>query len=218
VVFKGFGVFLIHTAYNRKTYKLNRFYPCMEKSPEKKNLTLRIEKDILQKAKELGLNISHITESTLKAISLPDNLEVVTSRMLRVNYRKIFGKIVEILKEREVKYFLKIGEHISTEEFKRPDGKTDIHELTHSYFLSPEGKVEHFVDEIDQTVKIWDLEKDDWPTEYIYPPEKILTNLVEAIYNVSKRNSTKLKEALVLEKMLDQYLNKLKDKNEKEKK
>jgi len=65
---------------------------CMK---SKANLTVRIDKEVLEKSKELGLNLSATTEGFLKVASLIKGEKLVTSKELRSAYCEIFRDILK---------------------------------------------------------------------------------------------------------------------------
>jgi len=182
---------------------------------KKKNLTLSIDKDVLEKAKKLGLNFSNITENILKTTSLIKDKEIVSNEDLRDFYRKVFLEISSIMNQWGVLYFIRIGSNISNEEFREQDGKVFFEEISHIYYLDPSGKIEHYIGEpIEQTVRIWKLNDEDWPTQYFYKSEKIISNLIEMIYKTTERNKEKLEDLEILKNILEKLKNKRGDKSE----
>ncbi len=66
----------------------------MVRNPEKKKLTLSIDSEVIEKAKELGLNLSEITEKALKISSLsPNDDKIATPDKLREVYVDVLNKI-----------------------------------------------------------------------------------------------------------------------------
>ena len=181
----------------------------------KKNLTLSIDKGVLEKAKKLGLNLSNITENILKTTSLVEGKEIVSTEDLRDFYRNVFLEISSIMKKWGVTYFLTIGGYSSNEEFRKQDGKVFFEEISHLYYLDPSGKIEYYMEEpVEQTIRIWKLNDEDWPTQYFYKSEKIISNLIEMIYKTTERNKEKLDDLGILKNVLEKLKNKENDKSE----
>lgn len=156
---------------------------------EKTNLTIRIDKEVLKKAKELELNLSATTEGFLKVASLSKEKKIIKTTDLRNEYRKIFLDLIILLRLWGITY-LKIGADIDQEG------------LNHEYYLNPErGEIEHCIDEMDHTIKIWKL-NDEWPIVQILSTEEIIKNLVNKIYNTAKENKKRLEDIEILKKIL----------------
>jgi len=66
---------------------------------EKKKLTLSVDSDVIQKAKELGLNLSEITESALKMTSFANEEGRITQEKLIKAYQNVFQVMAPILKK-----------------------------------------------------------------------------------------------------------------------
>ncbi len=178
---------------------------------EKKNLTLSINKEVLEKARELGLNLSALTESILKTASLTEEKLVKTDDLRKI-YRKIFQEIASIMQEWSQTYFLRIGGKVVEEEFKDQKGKLFLNDIYHVYYLDPNGKIEHYIEEpFEQTIKIWNLKDEDWPIQYFYKSEKIISRLIEMLYKRAKQNKEQMEDL----KILENVLKKLRAKEEK---
>ena len=52
-----------------------------------------------EKAKELGLNLSQITEQALELTTLSNEKEIVTQKELRIAYKEIFHLLLKVLEE-----------------------------------------------------------------------------------------------------------------------
>ena len=66
---------------------------------EKQKLTLSVEKNLVEKAKKLGVNISEVTETVLRHISETQTKEVVTQEELNDAYKKIFDAMLPAMRK-----------------------------------------------------------------------------------------------------------------------
>jgi hypothetical protein len=181
---------------------------------KKKNLTVRIDEKVIEKAKELGLNLSALTESILKTASLSENKGIAKTSEVRENYVKIFIKIIDIMREWGTTYFLKIAEYDEIAETCDRDRKYTAFEMTHHYYLNPNGVIEHHIYDIEQIVDKWRL-NEDWPVQNILKSDKLISNLIELLYQRAKDNKEKLKDIEILKNILnklDSYSNEEKSK------
>ncbi|MBX4196125.1 type II toxin-antitoxin system CcdA family antitoxin [Candidatus Pacearchaeota archaeon] len=177
---------------------------------EKKNLMLRIDKDVIDKAKALGINISALTENVLKTEIVIDENRIVPTDELRNEYREVFKHIIVLINKWNVPYHLKIGEEIVWDELVESTGKVGVQELTHSYYLTAAGTIEHYVEEFDHLVSRWKLEAD-WPITTIFKAEQIIAALVNTIYEEAKRNQERLQELQILRNFLEKLSNRKND-------
>jgi hypothetical protein len=184
---------------------------------EKTNLTVRIDKVVLEKAKELKLNLSATTEGFLKIASLAKEKKLVNVEELRNAYREVFKDIIAILKKRGITWYIKIGEYKVEAKVKRSDGTSYFEPLIRVYYLTPNDTIEDcFEDPIDEVAQIWNL-NDEWPVSRINNAQEIISELVDTIYRSALDNKRKLEEVGILRKVL-QELNsdkKESDKNER---
>ncbi|MDP2846022.1 MAG: type II toxin-antitoxin system CcdA family antitoxin [Candidatus Methanoperedens sp.] len=155
---------------------------------EKKKLTLSINSEVIEKAKGLGINLSEVTENALKLYSLGhDNDKIVTTDKLRDAYADVLKKISEILKKWDT--FLLIGSY------------TDI---GYRYILYPD-KVCLWSNEPDaeEPEKTWQLDDKTLPIHSFYGPDKIITNLINELYDRANTNKEVLDKLQILKNILE---------------
>ena len=170
----------------------------------KTNLTVRIDKEVLEKAKEIGLNLSATTEGFLKAAALMKDKKLISSDELRNAYREVFQDIINILKKRGITWYVKIGEYLDHIEFQDQKDKTYLEPLTHFYYLTPGGRIEDYLDDpIDETAISWKM-NEDWPVTNIYNSQQILSELIDTIYRSSQHNKTKLEDLSILKSAIQE--------------
>jgi len=144
---------------------------------EKKKLTLSVDSEIVEKAKEQDINISEITEKVLRAFT--SSSKIADKEKLYKNYQDLFNLMLPLLQKfkvttiiaRDVSYDWpeQIGEDESgnpiyadpepTESLDislQPDGKLDkdyfgevkINDINIKDFLRPQDMIEEFLDSI----------------------------------------------------------------------
>lgn len=159
---------------------------------EKKKLTLSIDSEVLEKAKELGLNLSRITEQTLELTNLNNEKEVVTKKELSSAYREIFKLISDILKDWDTT--IEIGEYWDF--FDKE--KTDLQKFTYNL-----GSDEIYSwNDIVEDCNHWNFEED-FPVNNFYEPEQIVKNLIESLHKKGKQNKEKLNKLRVMKNILE---------------
>ena len=159
---------------------------------EKKKLTLSINSEVIEKAKGLGINLSEVTENALKLYSLGhDNDKIVTTDKLRDVYAGVLKKISEILKKWDTS--LLIGSSYSP-----------ITNIRYSYNLYPD-KVYLWSDEPDaeEPEKTWQLDDKTLPIYSFYEPDKIITNLINELYDRANTNKEVLDKLQILKNILE---------------
>jgi hypothetical protein len=63
---------------------------------EKQKLTLSVNKDVIEKAKEMGINISEITENILKGFTF--QIQGLTGEELYDKYQELFNVMIPLMK------------------------------------------------------------------------------------------------------------------------
>ncbi len=166
---------------------------------EKANVTIRISKEVVDRARELGLNLSSITENMLRTENLMKDEGLVTANKLREIYQQIFLHLLEIAQEWSV--YLLIGEEIEDVVFRDSKGKQTIHQRDFTYYLSQNGTIER-CDEEGETLREW-LLNEDWPINSLFEPEKLIENLVNRLYEQAKKNKEKMQKLSLLKNVLE---------------
>ncbi|TAN37535.1 MAG: hypothetical protein EPN24_06205 [Candidatus Methanoperedens sp.] len=173
----------------------------MVRNPEKKKLTLSIDSEVIEKAKELGLNLSEITEKALKISSLsPNDDKIATPDKLREVYVDVLKKISKILLKWDI--HLKIGSYTDLVEFADSDGKKSSHYIDFDYLLSP-NEVSLWGYSSEEPEKIWQFDDEKLPINKFYPPDKIITNLIDDLYKKSKCNKEIINKLQILKNILE---------------
>ena len=163
---------------------------------EKKKLTLSIDSEVIGKAKKLGLNLSEITEKALKMSSLNDE-NIVTPDKLREVYVDIFETIIKILikwdlSELNIGGFDEEGTPVYYW-FELVPGRVNL--LSNIPNMGPVGYQE--------PESTWRLEDENLPIFKFYSPEKIITNLIDKLYDKANDNKDFLNKLQILKNVLE---------------
>lgn len=163
----------------------------MEALPKEK-LTLSVDKEVVDKAKKLGINISDITEKVLTGYTAAEK----PKGNLYSAYSELFEAILPLLKEFDCS--VKIGEGIEHMTFTSVDTKeTEEIDQPINVFLCSDGSF--YVDPIDVTFNgIEQIAQHDF-----YPPGRILTNLVTALANTKEKREEQVKEILMAKRIIE---------------
>lgn len=167
---------------------------------EKTNVTLRMDKEVLDKAKKLGINLSNVTEDFLKTVSM-EKEEIISPIKLREAYRNVLRKLSKFAEEWET--FIKIGSYTSEEIFKDSDGKKTRHSMEFEFYLTPKRTIQKYSPDFDETLSEWKLGDEDWPVNFLDVPEDLIKNLIDSISNSIIINREKFIKLNLLQEVLD---------------
>src|SRR4030042_4661323 len=146
----------------------------------KEKLTLSVDKEVVEKAKKLGINISEITEKVLRGYTSAEK----PKGNLYEAYQKLFDSIVPLLKEFDCR--VKIAEGYDTLVTTDSDGKDHEYDVPINIFLESDGSF--YIDEFDHIFKdIQSISSRDFLS-----PEKILSNLVDALAKSEEKREEKM--------------------------
>jgi hypothetical protein len=155
----------------------------------KEKLTLSVDKEVVDKAKKLGINISEITEKVLKGYTSAEKPE----GSLYDGYKQLFESITPLLKEFGID--LKVAEERGQ---TATDDKGNVLDVQPSDdFLESDGS--YYNDE--REIIFNDIEKID--SRYFLPPQKILSNLVDALAKNVETRKEKMSEILMAKRIID---------------
>lgn len=150
----------------------------------KEKLTLSVNKEVIEKAKQLGINISEITEKILRGYTSAQKPEGKIS--IYDGYNRLFDSILPLLKEFDVNVEIAQDEAII-------DNK--IHYLP--ILLQPDGLFYHIVDEYPFT-DIREIDRREFLS-----PHKIIENLVNALVKSEEAEKEKLQEIMMAKRIID---------------
>lgn len=169
---------------------------------EKKKLTLSINSEVIEKAKELGLNLSEITEKALKISVLgQDNEKLATPDKLREAYYDVLEKISKILKKWDMR--LEIGSYLELTEYTNSDGKTGSTDISYDYYLYQD-KIylwAEFSDE--EPIQTWTIHDINLPITKFHDPEIIIKILIDQLYKQAIENKEILNKLQILKNILE---------------
>ncbi|NJD75960.1 MAG: hypothetical protein FIB08_02520 [Candidatus Methanoperedens sp.] len=151
---------------------------------EKQKLTLSVEKELVEKAKKLGVNISEITETVLRHISETETKEVVTKGEIKVAYKKLFDAMLPAMEKFGANVV--VGDLVEFDEEENYIGSSSV-ELVWGGDL--------WIAELEQTPKIEDVS--------LKSPKEILSNFIGSLVKASERNKEELKELEIFRKIVE---------------
>jgi len=142
----------------------------------KRKLTLTVDNEVIEKAKEIGLNLSDITEKVLRgfAFSATDGSESI----IREKYKELFDTMRPLLQDYNIRY-IAIGE-----DYVEDDNMGHI--SLNDFFLEANGK---FTDEGDNEIDIETI-----PLTCLSEPKKILANFIDALSAAKQKSKAKVEE------------------------
>ncbi|VVB88956.1 Post-segregation antitoxin CcdA [uncultured archaeon] len=155
---------------------------------EKQKLTLSVEKELVEKAKKLGVNISEITETVLRHISETETKEVVTKEEVTVAYKKMFDAMLPAMKK--FGSVVKVG--VVMEANRDIEGR---------FYIDPIGDVFLLKDS-----ELWNQDAGATPKfeeVSFYPPKEILSNYIDSLIEASEKNKEGLKELEIFRRVIE---------------
>jgi hypothetical protein len=155
----------------------------------KEKLTLSVDKEVVEKAKKLGINISDITEKVLKGYTSAEE----PNGTLYDAYCRLFDAIIPLLKAFGGR--VKVGEGIDSAIDK--NGRVLDEGIDYTIFLEVDGSfyLEPFDDYISDIKKI--------DQQDFLSPEKILSNLVDALARSKEANEEKMQQIMMAKRIVD---------------
>lgn len=156
----------------------------------KEKLTLSVDKEVVKKAKKLGINISEITEKVLGGFTF--TLAGVDESYVRAKYRGLFDTMLPLLKKYSV------GVKVATVDFAPQDLQKEGYEGPVMVELCPDGTLAY------EFASDWE----EIPFEKIsvvgfHPPKQILSDFIEAISEASERAKENLKELEMVKRIIE---------------
>ena len=157
----------------------------------KEKLTLSVDKEVVKKAKKLGINISEITENILKGYT---SAEKPNGSMYDA-YRQLFDAITPLLKEFGGQ--VKVGEGGEPVQLQDEKGRLHDDEIPYDIFLDPDGSF--YLDSLE--LRITDIEKID--QQNFSSSEKILSNLVDVLAKTKDANEEKMRQIMMAKRIVE---------------
>jgi hypothetical protein len=153
----------------------------------KEKLTLSVDKEVIEKAKNLEINISEITEQVLKGYT-----SAKPEGSLHDAYKQLFDSILPLLKEFECRVkiaesFVEVEEnqsYLQDETFLMANGRFFI-----KTYMQPD---DYYIADI---TKI--------PHEEFLSPDKILSNLVNELAKSQEERKEKMEEIMMAKRIIE---------------
>jgi hypothetical protein len=159
----------------------------------KEKLTLSVDKEVVEKAKNLGINISEITERVLKGYTSAER----PVGSIHDAYRDLFDSIQPLLKEFDCN--VKVAE--SWLEVEDNAGEIQRVALEDESYLTGSGSFLIESKITGENCYIHDIKRIR-PEEFL-APEKILTNLVNELAKNQENRKEKMDEILMAKRIID---------------
>jgi hypothetical protein len=159
----------------------------------KRKLTLSVDEKVIEKAKDLGINISEVTESVLRSFAFKPSEADKEEEYQK--YIELFVAMKPLLQQYGA--FVTIGAHQGEDVDLAPDGR-----LTMPIFED-----DPFIEDI-HSFELWEL----------YNPRDILSNFVSALSDAKERRKEKLGELEMAKRIVEAISQSMKmEKSSKEK-
>jgi hypothetical protein len=171
----------------------------------KEKLTLSVEKEVVEKAKNLGINISDITERVLKGYTSAEKPE----DDLHEAYQKLFDSILPLLEEFDCS--VKVAEGVDIFITRTTDGKEREDEVPVEVFLTAYGRYYEATTDFD----FKDIRQ--IKSGLFLSPEEILSNLVNALAKSKEKRKEQMNEIMMAKRIIDAMSETLLKKEEKNK-
>jgi len=159
----------------------------------KEKLTLSVDKEVVEKAKKLGINISEITEKVLKGYTSAER----PVGSIHDAYKDLFDSIQQLLKEFDCN--VKVAE--SWFEVEGNEGEVQRVALEEESYLTGSGSflIKSNVGQDDYYIH--DIKRIH-PEEFL-APEDILSNLVNELAKSQEKRKEKMDEILMAKRIID---------------
>jgi len=157
----------------------------------KEKLTLSVDREVVKRAKSLGINISHITEKVLKGYTSAES----PNGSLHEAYRQLCDSILPLLKEFDCN--VRIAEGV--DEGIAEDEEGNVYNIERPFTVLLESDGSFYIDEFDDRFE--DIKKID--QRDFFEPKMILTNLVDALARSKEARKEKMREILMAKRIVD---------------
>ena len=153
----------------------------------KTKLTLSVDEEVVGRAKDLGLNLSDVTEKILRGfVFVPSSLEKTE---LYSRYEALFGSMRPLMKDYDASVL--VAHYTITSDQQNLHEEDDIYLLPDGTFLE--------TGIIDETFS--DVKK--IPSHELLSPKEILSNFVTALAEAKKMRKDRLAELEMAKRVID---------------
>lgn len=149
----------------------------MSEETGKKKLTLTVDEKVIERAKDLGINISEVTESVLRGFAFKPSGEDREEEYRK--YVELFASMRPLLEQYGA--WVNVGEY---------DKGVDLNLTADGRIFMPE--FEDYLDNI-HSIELW----------HLYSPKKILANFVSALTDAKERRKEKLGELEMAKRIVE---------------
>lgn len=153
---------------------------------DKQKLTLSVDRELVEKAKTLGVNISDIAETALRHISETQPGKIVTKEQVNAGYKKLFDAMLPYLKKFDT--YIHVGD---LEDVIEGDGGMQFFKW--SIILTCGGEL--WSTDLEKVVKLENIS--------FSPPNKILSQFIDTLIEASEKNKEKLKELEIARRFIE---------------
>jgi hypothetical protein len=173
----------------------------------KEKLTLSVDKEVVEKAKSLGINISEITEMVLKGYTSAEK----PAGNIHDAYKELFDSIQPMLKEFDC--VVKVAE--SWIEAEVAPGEMEQVGLEDESYLTGNGSFLIESKFPEESYYIQDIKK--IPAEQFLAPREILANLINELAKSQEKRKEKMDEILMAKRIIDAMSKSLLEQSKNEK-
>jgi len=154
----------------------------------KEKLTLSVDKEVVEKAKKLGINISDITEKVLTGYTSAEKPDGI----IHDAYKELFDSILPLLKEFDCSVLVAASWFEPEEGYRIPEDAT---------YLTPYGTflIKPYTQQEDYYIS--DIKK--IPSGEFLTPKEILSNLVNELARNQEKRKDKIDEILMAKRIID---------------
>lgn len=150
---------------------------------DKQKLTLSVDRELVEKAKTLGVNISEIAETALRHISETQPEKIVTKEQVDTGYKNLFDAMLPYLNQ--------FGASIDVGViYDNPDESSGNYSII---TLMPNGEL--YSADFDRTVKFESID--------FSHANEILSKFIDKLIEASERNKEKLKELEIARRFIE---------------
>ena len=153
---------------------------------EKQKLTLSVKKEVVDKAKEMGLNISEITESILTGFTF-EPTESDDETLYR-QYMELFHLMNPLMRKHNFK--IKIGEGNPFPRYEGIEARMEIFYFPDGSFWNNWDKGDFF------DIRMIEL-------HHLLAPSEILTNFIEELSNIVSKRKEKSRELEMAKRIIE---------------
>jgi len=157
----------------------------------KEKLTLSVDKEVVEKAKRLGVNISDITEKVLKGYTSAEK----PNGDLYDAYRQLFDSVLPLLGEFDCN--VRVAEGVDTGVSTDSQGKECEFEIPIAIFLESNGSF--YLDPFEEYFT--DIKKIT-PKDFL-TPEGILSNLVDSLAKSKEASEEKMQQIMMAKRIVE---------------